>query len=457
MVGGVGGGDAGARRRAVGLVCLATVVGVFSVAAPCFKVVDVDPLLRTSWRIQASAALYVAALCPVAWVLAGDEGRAAALAPGVGWRVFVCAMLFLLSFMSWNYCISTTSFVHATVLAQLVPWFVVSGEGALWLATRHLARVRRAVEAVGGSVPAEPPSAGEVAGSVAAVVGLAIASALGSSHAEDAAASAECASCGSDGGGEAHNSLAGTPVTLKGDMAALGNACLYAMYMVWSKWQLSEVPPLLVMGAAHVFMVPITLLTFPLLSANASFAGDGKSLGLLQWPSSDFLFPCLATIAVAAAVGHACVIGAVQRLPPIVVSVALMVLPLPQALVGYEIGVASIPGVYSVVGCGVTLVGVGLVIVSSDRRRKRAEAGAARRCRSGLQLVDLDASVAAEGGGGRARGAGAWKGGGASALAAGGSADEGADLVEVSLRDGTGDDAAAGNDADDETGRLLPA
>lgn len=36
----------------VGAACLLFVVVAFGSAAPCFKVVDVPPLVRTSWRIQ---------------------------------------------------------------------------------------------------------------------------------------------------------------------------------------------------------------------------------------------------------------------------------------------------------------------------------------------------------------------------------------------------------------------
>ena len=127
------------------------------------------------------------------------------------------------------------------------------------------------------------------------------------------------------------------------------------------------------MGGAHALMTPVTWLLFPLASPGMAMVGTRDAPGLLDWPTSEFLWPCLALIAVAAATGHAAVLGAVQRLPPLVCSVALLALPLPQAVVGYEIGVAALPGWASAVGCAVTLSGICLVVVASGRRKKRDE------------------------------------------------------------------------------------
>lgn len=173
--------------------------------------------------MEASTLLYVVVFAPAAWALAGSEGRAAFRAPGVGWRVAVCGALFLASFVCWNWSIANTSFVHATVLGQLSPWFVVVGEAALFVAFRGSPGLRQLLEHAGVRRPASAPSLGEVVGAALAVAGVAVASVLGTrGHPEE-------------GGGLT------TPVSLAGDAVALLNAGLYTAYMVWTKWQLPKV------------------------------------------------------------------------------------------------------------------------------------------------------------------------------------------------------------------------
>jgi hypothetical protein len=67
---------------------------------------------------------------------------------------------------------------------------------------------------------------------------------------------------------------------------------------------------------------------------------------------------------------------ALARLPPLLVSLTMLLEPVGGALFGVAIGVASLPGVWTWVGGAVMLIGLAAVVVGADRRTRTAAAAA---------------------------------------------------------------------------------
>lgn len=298
----------------VWLLLAVALLAVSSAGAVLQELGEIPPMLRASWRLQATCVVLLPLFVFQALRQSGyrPSKRDVAL-------VFGSSICLALHFAAWIWSLDNTSLVHSLLFVTSHPLVVVL-----------------LMPLVGSKV-----GRGHVIGALVGVLGAALA--LGEVG----------------GAGE---------VTAYGDLAAFLGAVFVVGYM-FAGSHLRSVRQMPI----FIYALPVTLLACIWLSMGAVFiegaqvAGLVPNLSLFGWSDALWL-PWVAYLAVGPGlVGHTGINACLRWIPPIVISIALIFEPLIGGVIGWMMTGESALGPWTLIGGPLMITGA--VLVTLEQRR----------------------------------------------------------------------------------------
>ncbi len=298
------------------LILFAAVIAVSSAGAVFQLMSEVPPLLRASWRLQATA-MVLAPFCvlqctklrredPNSWARL-FEMRTVGIVVGSG----VCLWL---HFGTWVWSLDRTSLTHSLLFVTAHPLIFVVGSAALGKAVdRRCAR-------------------GAVIGFLGAAITL----------------------IGVQGEGD---------VTAIGDAAAFAGAIAIVGYLIAGR-TLRNWMPLFIYAFPVTILASLLLLISSLALEGTTISGEHSSLWAFGWTSATWL-PLVAYLALGPGlVGHTGINAVLRWVSPLVISVSVLFEPIIGSLIGLMLGTSSVPGIWTWIGGCLLLTGMGMVILA---------------------------------------------------------------------------------------------
>ncbi len=294
---------------------LATSVIAVSSAGAVFQLInEVDPILRASWRLQATSLILLPPfLYQIINLKNNDVGTFSRLKEKkVILAILGSSICLWIHFGSWVWSLDHTSLTHSLLFVTAHPLVIVSG---LYLLGKQI-------------------SPGQTTGALFGFLGAGI-TLLGVTNEGE--------------------------VTLIGDLAAFVGAIAIVGYLVAGRVLRAWMP-------LFIYAFPVTLIAALLLGLS-SIVIEGTSLGgvpavssLFGW--SDLLWlPAIAYLAIGPGlIGHTGINGVLRWFTPLVISVAVLFEPLIGSLIGWYLGTTTVPGVYTWLG-GIFLI-LGVIMVT---------------------------------------------------------------------------------------------
>lgn len=312
------------------LILGAAVIAVSSAGAVFQLIDDVPPILRASWRLQATTLIL---LPPFIFQFSrmrkeSPDQFARLRERPVIFAIVGSGLCLWIHFASWVWSLDHTSLTHSLLFVTAHPLVIVAG---LYLMGRSINRKQ---------------ATGAIVGFLGAAITL----------------------LGFTTEGE---------VTLIGDAAAFVGAIAIVGYLVAGRI-LREWMPL------FVYAFPVTLIAALLLGLSSiviegtSFSGLPTDSLLLGWSDVVYL-PAIAYLAIGPGmVGHTGINAVLRYFPPIIISVAVLFEPLIGSLIGWLLGTAVAPGLFTWLGgpfliAGVILVTLGLSEGAADAAQTNEE------------------------------------------------------------------------------------
>ncbi|KAF2073424.1 hypothetical protein CYY_005272 [Polysphondylium violaceum] len=245
-------------------------------------------------------------------------------------------------FALWVMSLDETSLPHALLFVTSTPIMVV----ILMLIMR------------------KPISKGEIVGCILGFFGLIVT--LLDSLSPHVRSDGHSESIGSSSGISEGN---GEQPTVYGDILALLGAVCVVFYL-FAGAKLRTWLPL------FLYAFPVTFITSVLLSISSKIfettpiPKPGQSFGVFGWMSPDFVLLGLYLGLFPGCAGHTGMNLVIAYLEPVVISVGLLVEPPLGSLMGWVVGVSSLPGLYTFIGGIVILSGCTIVTVAANKRNK---------------------------------------------------------------------------------------
>ncbi|KAG9402445.1 hypothetical protein AC1031_007058 [Aphanomyces cochlioides] len=161
-----------------------------------------------------------------------------------------------------------------------------------------------------------------------------------------------------------------TGPSLKGDFVAFLGAIGAAIYLTNAKAVRSQ-PGMnfMVFMWLHMCSVAVILLLILLLLGETITLSADPMIGLFGWLDSTRLPLELYLVGVCDFVGGMGYIRVLKYFEPIVVSIVMLMEPVLASLLGIAVGVSNMPGIMTLVGSFVVIIGTAMVIKSSTKRR----------------------------------------------------------------------------------------
>jgi drug/metabolite transporter (DMT)-like permease len=298
--------------HAWGILAIA-VLAVSSAGTVFLMMPEVGPLLKAAWRLQATALillpffLYQMRTTDFQW-----DGRVIAI-------TFASGVFLWIHFGSWVWSLDHTSLTHSLLFVTAHPLIIVGG---MTLLRMHPHRY----EAMGAGI---------------AIIGAIIA-------VQDA------------GSGR---------VTLVGDAAAFLGAVAIVGYLAAGRVLRKERRMPLFLYAFPVTLVGAVLLTgHAMVAEGATMSNSVAGLEVFGWTDAAF-FALVAYLALGPGLaGHTGINASLRYLPPLVISVSVVLEPLLGGMLGWALGVEEIPSLWTWVGGPFMVTGTALVILGSHRR-----------------------------------------------------------------------------------------
>lgn len=295
-------------------VILGIAVIAVSSAGAIFKMMDgISPILRASWRLQATSVV----LFPLFfWQLKKTDFK---WERSTFWIVIGSGACLWIHFASWVWSLDHTSLTHSLLFVTAHPLIIVCGMMVLRMA----------------------PHRWEISGAILGVLGAIIA-------VQDA------------GQGE---------VTLLGDAAAFMGAIAIVGYLAAGRvLRGKRQMPL------FLYAFPVTAIAAMLLSIHAMIsegATPSKAVvdtSLLGWTDAAWIF-LVGYLAIGPGLaGHTGINASLRWLPPLVISVSVVFEPLLGGILGWFLGVESIPDLWTWVGGPFMIAGMALAIIGTNHR-----------------------------------------------------------------------------------------
>lgn len=164
-------------------------------------------------------------------------------------------------------------------------------------------------------------------------------------------------------------------VTLAGDLSAFLTAVFFCGYLIIGAHLRKWLP-------IFLYATPVTGFAALLLSLAALAFGEATLLGpgntgLFGYVTDKAYLPKILYLAVVPGIiGHTGFNALLKWMPALLVSLALTLEPLVGTFIGWAIGVAQVPGVWTYSGGAVLLGSTAIVVVAGDKRQQAASAAA---------------------------------------------------------------------------------
>lgn len=289
------------------LILGAALVAVSSAGAVLQIIEGVPPILKASWRLQATSAL----LLPFAimqWKKMDEESRQRFTEQRNLGILIGSGICLFLHFGLWVWSLDHTTLTHSLLFVTAHPLVFVVG---LALLGRPL-QVRQSFGAVIG------------------FIGVAF------------------TLIGAGGDGE---------VTLLGDLAAFGGAIAIVGYLAAGRTLRSWMP--LFVYAFPVTAIGAILLTISSMGIEGSaFSGVDTNLSVFGWMDPIWL-PAVLYLAIGPGlVGHTGINAVLRWISPVVISVSVMIEPILGTVIGMILGTATAPDPWTWFGGGLILLGI---------------------------------------------------------------------------------------------------
>ena len=295
------------------LILAVAVLAVSSAGTVFLMLEEVGPLLKAAWRLQATALV----LLPLfIWQMRSVEFS---WDRSVIWITLGSGVCLWIHFGAWVWSLDHTSLTHSLLFVTAHPLVIVGAMAALRIAPHRL----------------------EVWGALLGVTGAIIA-------VQDA------------GTGR---------VTLVGDAAAFLGALAIVGYLAAGRVLRSERGMPLFLYAFPVTVVGAFLLTVhAMFSEGAGLDQAVASSAVFGWWDAAFL-GLVAYLALGPGLaGHTGINASLRWLPPIVISVSVVLEPLLGGILGWMLGVEAVPNIWTWVGGPFMIAGTACAILGSHHR-----------------------------------------------------------------------------------------
>ncbi len=301
------------------LILAIAIVAVSSAGAVFRTMEGVGPLLKASWRLQATSLVL---LIPFIF-----QYRSASSVERKRWFSGNNSLILLgsgfclwLHFGSWVWSLEETSLTHSLLFVTAHPLVFVVGMFII------------------RNTPHRLESLGALLGFSGAVIAL-----------QDVGS-----------GGE---------VTLIGDAAAFLGALAIVGYLAAGRvLRNQQRMPL------FIYAFPVTMISAVLLTASACLFEDATlsqsvpSIAAFGWIDLAWLLPVGYLALGPGLAGHTGINASLRWLPPLVISVGVVLEPLIGSMIGWLLGVEDVPGLWTLVGGPLMILGCASAIVGTQRR-----------------------------------------------------------------------------------------
>ena len=297
------------------LILVAALVAVSSAGAVLQMIDGVPPILKASWRLQATSLLLLR-FALMQWKKMDEEARHRFTGSrNIGILIGSGVCLFL-HFGLWVWSLDHTTLTHSLLFVTAHPLVFVVGLALLGrpLQTRQ--------------------SLGAVIGFIGVTFTL----------------------IGAGGDGE---------VTLIGDLAAFGGAIAIVGYLAAGRNLRSWMP--LFVYAFPVTAIGAILLTIASIGLEGtSFSGISTDLSVFGWIDPIWL-PAVLYLAIGPGlVGHTGINAVLKWISPVIISVSVMIEPILGTVIGMFLGTATAPDLWTWFGGGLILIGIYAVTTTAE-------------------------------------------------------------------------------------------
>jgi drug/metabolite transporter (DMT)-like permease len=274
---------------------------------------DVTPLLRASWRLQATS---IVLLPFFIWQLRNESFH---WNWNIFWIILGSGICLWIHFGSWVWSLDHTSLAHSLLFVTAHPLIIVSGMA--------LMRMK--------------PHRWETWGAIIGVFGALIA-------VQDA------------GSGS---------VTIIGDIAAFIGAIAIVGYLAAGRHLRGGRQMPLFLYAFPVTAIAAVLLTIhAVVAENATLGSAVANTSVFGWSDVSWILLVTYLALGPGLAGHTGINASLRWLPPLVISVSVVMEPLLGSLLGWFLGVQSIPDMWTWMGGPFMIAGTALAIVGTNHR-----------------------------------------------------------------------------------------
>jgi len=304
------------------IVLLAAIISVSSAGA-IFQLMDtVQPLLRASWRFQLTAILMIPMfIIQYRQCKSQPETMSKLMDKETIYIVLGSGLSLGLHLGAWVWSLDNTSLTHSLLFVTIHPLLIVTG--ALLL-KKFVSRKK-------------------IIGAIVGFSGASI-TLIGVSSEVDA--------------------------TLMGDIAAIFGAFAIIGYLLAGR-KLRQWMPLFVYIFPVTLIAAIELALLSLISEGSTFSMENMDSSIFGWLSLAWLPYVLYLALFPGLVGHAGMSWVLKWFPPIIVSVAYLFEPIIGSVIGWLLGTAEVPSIWTWVGGSVLIAG--MVLIISEQSKKEDE------------------------------------------------------------------------------------
>lgn len=296
------------------IILTAAVVAVSSAGAVLQSIDSVPPLLRMSWRLQATS-LVLLPFAILQWNRTDPDTRSSVLMPKNLKILLASGICLFLHFGTWGWSLVNTSLTHSLLFVTAHPLVFV----------------------IGGAIIGRPLLRKQSYGALIGFLGASLALLSVNSDSE---------------------------VTLLGDLAAFGGAVAIVGYLTAGRELRSWMP-------LFIYALPVTFIAAVLLTISSVFLegtgiNDTVSMSSFGWIDLVWL-PAIVYLALGPGlVGHTGINAVLKWFPPIVISVSVLIEPILGTFIGIIIGTADFPDNWTLIGGTIILIGLYLVITAEE-------------------------------------------------------------------------------------------
>ena len=289
------------------------VLAVSSAGAVFMLMSEVSPLLKAAWRLQATSLVLLPFFIWQVRNTSFEWNRT------VAWIILGSGVCLWIHFGSWVWSLDHTSLTHSLLFVTAHPLIIVTAMICI--------RIK--------------PHRWETWGAIIGVMGAILA-------VQDA------------GSG---------PVTLIGDAAAfLGAIAIVGYFAAGRVLRGERQMPLFLYAFPVTFIAAIFLTIHAIFSEGATMDTIVVNSSIFGWTDAAWIFLVAYLALGPGLVGHTGINASLKWLPPLVISVSVVLEPLLGGLLGWGLGVQDVPNLWTWIGGPFMILGTALAIIGTNHR-----------------------------------------------------------------------------------------